>query len=37
LPIDPTELNAAAKTLLTQLEWWARALREARQKRAFAA
>jgi NAD(P)H-dependent FMN reductase len=31
-PIDPTELNAAAKTLLTQLEWWAGALAEARQK-----
>jgi NAD(P)H-dependent FMN reductase len=36
-PIDPTELNAAAKTLLTQLEWWARALSEAREKRPFAA
>jgi NAD(P)H-dependent FMN reductase len=36
-PLDPTELNAAAKTLLTQLEWWARALAEARQKRPFAA
>ena len=35
-PIDPTELDAAAKTLLTQLEWWARALREAREKRPFA-
>jgi NAD(P)H-dependent FMN reductase len=36
-PIDPTELNAAAKTLFTQLEWWARALAEAREKRPFAA
>jgi NAD(P)H-dependent FMN reductase len=36
-PIDPTELNAAAKTLLTQLEWWTRALGEARDKRPFAA
>ena len=36
-PIDPSELNAAAKTLLTQLEWWARALGEAREKRPFAA
>jgi NAD(P)H-dependent FMN reductase len=36
-PIDPTELDAAAKTLLTQLEWWARALGEAREKRPFAA
>ena len=35
-PIDPSELDAAAKTLLTQLEWWARALREAREKRPFA-
>lgn len=35
--IDPTELNAAAKTLLTQLEWWATALAEAREKRPFAA
>jgi NAD(P)H-dependent FMN reductase len=36
-PVDPTELNAAAKTLLTQLEWWARALGEARENRPFAA
>jgi NAD(P)H-dependent FMN reductase len=36
-PIDPTELDAAAKILLTQLEWWARALGEAREKRPFAA
>jgi NAD(P)H-dependent FMN reductase len=36
-PVDPTELNAAAKTLLTQLEWWALALRDAREKRPFAA
>jgi NAD(P)H-dependent FMN reductase len=36
-PIDPTELDAAAKTLLIQLEWWTRALGEAREKRPFAA
>jgi NAD(P)H-dependent FMN reductase len=36
-PIDPTDLNAAAKTLLTQLEWWARALAEARENHPFAA
>lgn len=35
-PIDPTELNSAAKTVLNQLEWWARALGEAREKRPFA-
>jgi NAD(P)H-dependent FMN reductase len=35
-PIDPGELNAAAKTLLTQLEWWAHALAEARDKRPYA-
>jgi NAD(P)H-dependent FMN reductase len=35
--VDPTELDAAAKTLLTQLEWWATALREARRARPFAA
>jgi NAD(P)H-dependent FMN reductase len=36
-PIDPAGLDAAAKTLLTQLEWWARALGEARERRPFAA
>jgi NAD(P)H-dependent FMN reductase len=35
--IDPTELNAAAKALLAQLEWWARALGDARDRRPFAA
>jgi NAD(P)H-dependent FMN reductase len=35
--IDPTELNAAAKTLLAQLDWWARALGTARAQRPFAA
>jgi NAD(P)H-dependent FMN reductase len=35
--LDPTELNAAAKALLTQLEWWARALGDARDRRPFAA
>jgi NAD(P)H-dependent FMN reductase len=36
-PTDPAALEAAAKTLLAQLEWWAVALREAREKRPFAA
>lgn len=35
--LDPTELDAAAKALLTQLEWWATALAEARRARPFAA
>jgi NAD(P)H-dependent FMN reductase len=35
--IDPTELNAAAKSLLTQLAWWTTALVEARARRPFAA
>jgi NAD(P)H-dependent FMN reductase len=34
-PKDPTELAAAAETLLTQLDWWARALREARERHPF--
>ncbi|MEO3784616.1 NAD(P)H-dependent oxidoreductase [Actinocorallia sp. B10E7] len=29
--------DAAAKTLLDQLDWWARSLREAREKRPYAA
>lgn len=33
--VDPTELDAAAKALLTQLEWWATSLREARQARPY--
>jgi len=35
--LDPTELDAAAKALLTQLDWWATALAEARATRPFAA
>jgi NAD(P)H-dependent FMN reductase len=34
---DPTAANAAAKTLLDQLAWWALALREARAKRPYQA
>jgi NAD(P)H-dependent FMN reductase len=36
-PTDTAGLNAAAKTLLTQLEWWARSLADARRQRPFAA
>ena len=35
-PRDPAA-DAAAKTLLDQLAWWAHALRDARQTRPFAA
>ncbi|MEV7599908.1 NAD(P)H-dependent oxidoreductase [Kitasatospora sp. NPDC089797] len=35
-PKDPAA-DAAAKTLLDQLDWWARALRDARRARPFAA
>jgi NAD(P)H-dependent FMN reductase len=36
-PVDPAGPNAAAKTLLDQLLWWAHALREARAARPYAA
>ncbi|MEU2915702.1 NADPH-dependent FMN reductase [Streptomyces massasporeus] len=36
-PKDPNGCNAAAKTLLDQLIWWAVALKEARQKRPYSA
>ncbi|WP_190110483.1 NADPH-dependent FMN reductase [Streptomyces cinnamoneus] len=32
LPKDPTGPNAAAKTLLDQVTWWARALKDAKAK-----
>ncbi|MFJ2603937.1 NADPH-dependent FMN reductase [Streptomyces sp. NPDC087425] len=34
--IDPTAPDAAAKTMLDQLVWWGRALKEARQRRPYA-
>lgn len=34
---DPSAANAAAKTMLDQLAWWARALRDARTARAYSA
>ncbi|MGP3998607.1 NADPH-dependent FMN reductase [Streptomyces sp. 8N706] len=34
-PIAPEGCNAAAKTMLDQLTWWAQALREARTKRPY--
>ncbi|WP_189217097.1 MULTISPECIES: NADPH-dependent FMN reductase [Streptomyces] len=34
-PKDRTGPDAAAKVMLDQLEWWARALREAREKRPY--
>ncbi|CAM5282789.1 NADPH-dependent FMN reductase [Streptomyces griseomycini] len=34
-PRDPARPNAAAKTMLDQLVWWATALREAREKRPY--
>ncbi|MDL2077923.1 NAD(P)H-dependent oxidoreductase [Streptomyces sp. GXMU-J15] len=34
---DPTAPDAAAKTMLDQLEWWGRALREAKERRPYAA
>ncbi|MGX1130525.1 NAD(P)H-dependent FMN reductase [Streptomyces glaucescens] len=32
---DPTGPNAAARTMLDQLVWWGRALREAKEKRPY--
>ncbi|WP_455354483.1 NADPH-dependent FMN reductase [Streptomyces sp. SYSU K217416] len=34
-PKDPEMVDAAAKTLLDQLDWWARSLNEARDKRPY--
>jgi NAD(P)H-dependent FMN reductase len=34
-PKDPTGPDAAAKTMLDQLVWWARGLREARERRPY--
>ncbi|MFP3991206.1 NAD(P)H-dependent oxidoreductase [Streptomyces sp. E11-3] len=34
---DPAEADAAAKTMLDQLGWWARALRDAKAVRAYGA
>ncbi|MCL6667308.1 NADPH-dependent FMN reductase [Streptomyces panaciradicis] len=34
-PKDPTGPEAAAKTMLDQLVWWARGLREARERRPY--
>ncbi|MEJ3656079.1 NAD(P)H-dependent oxidoreductase [Actinomycetes bacterium KLBMP 9759] len=34
-PVDPTACNAAAKSMLDQLGWWAHALREARTAHPF--
>ncbi|CAL9450706.1 FMN reductase [Streptomyces griseomycini] len=34
-PRDPARPDAAAKTMLDQLVWWATALREAREKRPY--
>ena len=36
-PVDPTGSNAAAKTMLDQLVWWANALRTARAANPYAA
>ncbi|PSL52691.1 NAD(P)H-dependent FMN reductase [Saccharothrix carnea] len=36
-PRDPAECNAAAKSMLDQLSWWAVSLAEARAKRPFRA
>lgn len=36
-PVDPTGCNAAARTMLDELVWWARALRNARAERVYAA
>ncbi|MGK5549194.1 NADPH-dependent FMN reductase [Streptomyces sp. URMC 127] len=36
-PKDPEGIALAAKAMLNQLVWWARSLREAREKRPFAA
>jgi len=35
-PIDPTAVDAAAKTMLDHLAWWAEALRTARSERPYA-
>ena len=37
LPKDPTGCDAAAKTMLDQLAWWAHALRDAKAVRPFGA
>ncbi|MFE9703566.1 NADPH-dependent FMN reductase [Streptomyces sp. NPDC005930] len=34
-PTDPSGPDAAAKTMLDQLVWWGRALREAKEKRPY--
>ncbi|MCP3800868.1 NAD(P)H-dependent oxidoreductase [Allokutzneria sp. A3M-2-11 16] len=34
-PHSPDEVNAAAKTMLDQIRWWAETLREGRAKRAY--
>ncbi|WP_086828087.1 NADPH-dependent FMN reductase [Allokutzneria sp. NRRL B-24872] len=34
-PVRPVEVNAAAKTLLDQIRWWAETLREGKEKRAY--
>ena len=36
-PIEPAGCNAAAKSMLDQLAWWAHALRDARAERPYAA
>ncbi len=36
-PRDPLGVNGAARVMLDQLAWWARALREARTARPYAA
>ncbi|NLU80619.1 NAD(P)H-dependent oxidoreductase [Micromonospora sp. HNM0581] len=36
-PVEPQGCNAAAKTMLDQLAWWARALRTARAERPYGA
>src|SRR5690606_34993089 len=36
-PVDAAESTTAAKTMLDQLVWWARALREARTARPYVA
>ncbi|MFD1659489.1 NADPH-dependent FMN reductase [Streptomyces caeni] len=34
-PVDPEGANAAAKVMLDQLVWWARALRDAKERRPY--
>lgn len=34
-PVDPEGANAAAKLMLDQLVWWARALRDAKERRPY--